>query len=219
MAKSSLYKISYSESKEYLEFVDQIFSEIEFSKQIYIDFRDALVMQKAKQNFFISWCMSNYYNCVILSLCKLLEPRKNDRNKYTLKHFVNLIKYKPNYEMLKSEYDSKVIELHNIHTGETEKISVAKEYLELLKSIDFDNDLEHIEKMHNKICDYRNKRLCHNEKINSDFAKLPGIDELHKYIEEIEEMMTKYFGLFGVGMSYKNLKTPNIYFNFHLFLK
>ena len=216
--EENLYSISYESAKEYLEFVEQVFINIEVKKQICIDFHNALLEQKAKQNLFISWCMSNYYDCLILNLCKLTEPRKNDKNKYTLKHFINLLKYKPNYDMLVHNLQQKTVDVHNMNTGKIEKESVAEEYLRRLKAIDFAQDLDEIDKIHKKISEYRNKKICHNEKTMLTTQELPSIDELHVDIEKIEKLMKSYFSLFGIHIIYDSLKTPNFYNNFKLSL-
>lgn len=72
----NLYSISYKTAKEYLDFINEVFSELEHKRKTYLDFHHALIEQKANQNLFISWCMDNYYKTLVLNLCKLIEPRK-----------------------------------------------------------------------------------------------------------------------------------------------
>lgn len=214
---NNLSAISYEDARDYLKDVDQVFCELELKRQVFSDFYKALTEQKAKGNPFISWCMDNYYNVLVLNLCKLLEPGKGDQKKHTLKHFICLLKYAPNYEMLKNELEKKTIDIH-MDTGEIEKESVAWIYLERLQKINFDEDIKKIEAIHNRIKDFRNKKLCHNEKTNDNFDILPGINELHRNIDEIEVLMKRYYELFGTCVVYRELEKPNHYGNFSLHL-
>ena len=217
--ESNIYLSSYNDLKEYLYFIASILDEIEFDMQIYKDFSDAITKQQAKQNYFISWCVRNYYKSLVLNLCKLLEPRKDDRNKFTLKHFINLLKYEPNLKTLKEEFKQKTIQHHNIRTGETEEENVEHIYLEKLNSINFDNDVKDIEKIHNKIKNFRNKNLVHNDKEYDSTKLLPSIDELHDDVQKIESIFKTYFSLFGIGVNYDGFKSPNFYGNFQLNLR
>ena len=153
---------------------------------------------------------------LIVNLCKFIEPRKEDKNKYTLKHFINLMKYPPNRKMLKNACASKVITFYHIRTGEFEKEDFSEQYTERFNKINFEQDLEEINIIHSKICDYRNKRLCHNDKTYCDYNEMPNIDELHSDIDKLEEMMKKYYEVFGISVNFN--KQKNSYNNFQLLL-
>lgn len=120
--------------------------------------------------------------------------------------------------MLKDSLLQKTVDIHDLHTGEIEKESVANEYLEKLESINFTHDIKIIEEIHKKIKEYRNKRLAHNDNESLDIHKLPGISELHDDIDKIQNLMFAYFGLFGIHVDYDSFKTPRIYGNFHLIM-
>ena len=102
--ENNIYNLPYNDLKEYLCFIEHIFDEIEFDMQIYKDFNNARITQQIKPNYFIYWCIRNYYKSLVLNLCKLLEPRKDDKNKFTLTHFIDLLKYNTIFIFLILDY-------------------------------------------------------------------------------------------------------------------
>ena len=214
----SVQPLTMEEVKEYLEIIDDLFCKILVDRSIFQDFHNALIEQKARNNLFINWVAKNYYNILVLNLCKLLEPRKTDSNKYTLKNFINSIKDPNNYNMLEDAMRKSQIDIHDIGTGAIKKRSIGDQMLKTLYDIDFKADLECVEKTHAKLTDFRNKRLCHNSKecINEI---VPTIEELHLVIDRLEEMFVKYFHLCRLGIDYRGIKGPNRYNNFILHLK
>lgn len=217
--ENNIYNLPYNDLKEYLCFIEHIFDEIEFDMQIYKDFNNARITQQIKPNYFIYWCIRNYYKSLVLNLCKLLEPRKDDKNKFTLTHFIDLLKYEPNLQTLKEEFKQKTIKHYDIRTGETEEENVEHIYLEQLNNINFDNDAKEIEKIHRKIKDFRNKKLAHNDKKYDGTKLLPSVNELHNDVQKIELIFKTYFSLFGIGVNYDSFKSPNFYGNFQLNLR
>ncbi|MBE6461512.1 MAG: hypothetical protein E7006_01565 [Alphaproteobacteria bacterium] len=113
----SVQPLTMEEVKEYLEIIDDLFCKILVDRSIFQDFHNALIEQKARNNLFINWVAKNYYNILVLNLCKLLEPRKTDSNKYTLKNFINSIKDPNNYNMLEDVMRKSQIDIRDIGTG------------------------------------------------------------------------------------------------------
>ncbi len=198
-----------SEIKLYLEKVANVLGNILLKRQIFINFYCHLKPENTT-NLFVSWCVQNYRDVLVLNLCKLLEPRKADK-KYTLQYFVNFCKEPKNYKMLEKymRHNRRVY-----HSGIT--IDFSREMLELLKSIDFDNDLTEIKNMLEKLKNYRDKCLCHND-ANNDNIEKPDIKEMHDFVDKIDKMISIYFKMFRV--SYDNSMLQNLkYNNFELFL-
>ena len=215
---NSIQVLTMEEIKEYLDIIDDLFCQLLVDRSVFQDFHNALIEQNAKNNLFINWVVKNYYNILVLNLCKLLEPRKTDANKYTLKNFINSIKDPNNYNMLEETMQKSQIDIHDIGTGEIIKRSIGDQMLKTLHDIDFDADLEYVKEIHTKLSDFRNKRLCHNSKecINEI---VPTIKELHLVIDHLEEMFVKYFHLCRKGMVYDGLKGPYRYHDFNLHLQ
>lgn len=59
--------------------------------------------------------------------------------------------------------------------------------------------------------------VSHLTEINN--ARDLSFKELHSFIDDIEDIMKKYYRLFGTAIIFDNLKTPNFYFNFSLNLR
>lgn len=218
---NNIIKMDMKEAQEYLLFVSEILGELIWNRTVFLDFWGALKEQNCKRNFFTDWAFQNYYKIMILNLCKILEPRKYDIDKCTLRHFIICMKNTDtgNYQMLESAMREATIENHNTRTGECEIEDVSRLMMEGFKQIDFDNDLNVIVSMHEKLEKYRNKKLCHNQKFSIDEKSLPSVNELHACIDVLEKKFKDYFHLFRMGISYDNLKTPNKYGNFKLYLK
>lgn len=204
------------EAKEYLHFVDNVLGQLIFERQCCLDFHNALIAQKAKLNLFISWALGNYHRNLIMNLCKILEPRKDDKDKHTLRFFVQFCK--DNHQLLEETMQKATVTFTDITTSETHEYSIGPEMLETLHNIDFDADLAKIDVMHKKLKRCRDKRLAHNYKTDKEIP-FPPIDTLHNFIDVIEQMMVTYHHLFREGVDYNSLKHPNRYGNFILHLK
>lgn len=210
-----------NETKEYLESIEEVLTQLLIDRQIFLDFHNALINQKAKNNPFIQWCLRNYFKAIVLNLCKILEPAKNDPRKHTLRHFINSWKGATDRARLEEHLKRATITFTDIDTGEMHEESIADSMLAQLREIDFDADLEKVESMHNKLKDYRNTQLCHNDcsKPDSTNQDVPAIAEINDFISEIESIIGKYFHIFcREGYVYDALKTPQIYRNFNLHL-
>ncbi len=205
-------------SIDYLNSLDDILTELILNRTCYLDFNNALIEQKAKQNNFISWCLSNYYKVTVINLCKLLEPRGSDNNKRTLRYFVNFWKKQKNYEVLKSSMENAVIEYHEPDTGKVYTEDISQDMLRYLASISLENDLIKIQSMHTKLKTLRDKKLVHNDYVDFDIDS-PRIVELHNFIDEVEAMIKSYYRLFRQGITYENLKQSPRYGKFTLRLK
>ncbi len=203
------------QAKEYLHFVDNVVGRLIFERQCCFDFHNALIAQKAKNNLFISWVLGNYHKNLIMNLCKILEQRKNDKHRCTFRFFVQFCK--DNYQLLDETMRKATITLTDITTGEIIEQSIGSEMLAALHNIDFDADLAKIDEMHKKVKRYRDKRLAHNHKLTKKIP-FPPIDELHEFIDTIEQMMITYHHLFREGIDNSGLKHPNQYGNFVLHL-
>ncbi len=203
------------EAKRYLHFVDDVLGRLIFERQCCLDFHNALIAQKANNNMFISWVLENYHRNLIMNLCKILEPRKNDKHKCTLRFFVQFCK--DNYPLLEKTMQKATVTFTDITTGESHERSIAPEMLTVLHNINFEADLTLIDKMHRKLKRCRDKRLAHNYKMASKIP-FPPIDELHGFIDIIEKMMVTYHHLFREGIDNSNLKHPNRYGDFSLHL-
>lgn len=76
---STIKIVTRDEAKDILDFITCTLDNLIINRQIYLDFHNALIKQKANENNFIRWAMSNYYQVLILNLCKLFEPKKSAR--------------------------------------------------------------------------------------------------------------------------------------------
>ena len=215
----SVQALTMEEIKKYIEIIDKVFCQLLIDRSIFQDFYNALIEQKPTNNLFIQWVIGNYRNVLILNLCKLLEPRKTDSNKYTLKNFINNIKNPDNYNMLEEAMKQSKIDTHDIETGSIIKLSIGEEMLNTLHAIDLEEELRYIEDIHEKLSDFRNKRLCHNSIECIDENNLPSIEELHAVIDCLEEMFVKYFHLCRQCIDYRGIKGPHRYHNFKFHLK
>ena len=203
---------------DYLNSLDDILTELILNRTCCLDFHNALVEQKAMQNHFISWCLSNYHKITVINLCKLLEPRGADNNKRTLQHFVIFWSKPENYKVLKQTMENAVIEYHESDTGAIYTEDISQNMLEYLRGVNFENDLATIQGIHTKLKTLRDKRLVHNDFVEFDIIS-PRIVELHSFIDEIEAMIKSYYGLFRQGITYENLKQSPRYGKFTLRLK
>ena len=215
--ETNIFPIAFEEAKEYLEQIHEILLNLAVGKQVFDDYTSALEAQHAKNNEFINWTIRNYYKVTILDLCKLVEKRKTDEERWTLQHFINLLRDPLNYQMLETHMKSATVPVTNLETGEISQLDVGTEKLEILKKINFQNDLDIIEDIHGKLKGYRNHKLCHNHP-NVDALSIK-ICELHDFIEKLIRIFERYFHVFGVSVDYDSIKKSNYYGNFHLYLK
>jgi len=208
--------MTFSEAKEYLYFVDDVLGEVIFSRQCCLDFHNALMDQKAHPNLFISWVFKNYHQNLIINLCKILERKNNQKDKCTLRYFVQYCK--DNYKMLKNMVQTNNAISTDANIGKEIECLRRISALKLLDNIDFDKDLSEIEEMYKTIKTYRDKRLVHIYKITSDID-FPTIDKLHAFVDNIERLMRTYHCLFKEDVDYSCLKQRNKYGNFVLHLE
>lgn len=221
MSVNNIKKITVREAKDYLYFINNILVEMLWKRAVFIDFITALDKQKTQRNVFTTWAIQNYYSDLVLNLCKLLEPKKDNKNECTLRHFINTIKDKKhgNYQMMEEKMMSETIVITNITDGSKKIDNIGGIMLHQFHNIDLDKDLECIQTIHSKLKDYRDKKLCHNDKQELDESTLPNIEELHTYIDEIKDIFIKYFHVFfRQGIDYSDLER-NKYGKFHLFLE
>jgi len=206
------------DTKEYLESIATVFVELLVDRQVFLDFEKVLVEQNAKNNLFIYWCIRNYQKVTILNLCKILEPRKDDSRKRTLRYFVNFWKQPNSYELLKSHLEKATITSHNRHTGETHVIPIGNHLLSDLQKIDFESDITRIQAIHEELKTYRDTQLCHNDCREIDIV-LPQIRKINGFSDELEKMIINYFYIFcRHGYVFDDLKRPQSYHNFNLHL-
>lgn len=215
--KNNIKNISVNEAKEYLDFITNALTELILNRQVYLDVHNALIAQKASNNKLISWMMRNYYQILILNLCKLVEPKQEDDDRKTLKHFINLCKDPINWNTIKDARLSTKQYITDIDTGEILDLDLSYEINQVFEDIDFDGDLIKIENIHNNLKPYRDKKISHLTEINVENDL--GFGELHSFIDVIEEIMIKYYRMFGTAVVFDNLKIPNYYLNFSLYLK
>lgn len=219
MPKYNVTKIIVTKAKEYLDFIDKILTDLLVNRRIFMDFDQALVKQKALKNMFTDFVLRLYYSYLVINLCKLLEYKSKEQ--YTLRHFINTIKNTKcgNYQMFEESMRSSTIDMHELGSNNIKKMSVGDLMLKQFKEIDFDADLDFIESIYDRIKEFRNKRLCHNDTNYVEKEPLPSIDELHDAIDKIKNMFVKYFHIFRIAMVYDGLEKPNLYGNFTLKLK
>lgn len=215
--KNNIKNISVNEAKEYLDFITNALTELILNRQVYLDVHNALIAQKASNNKLISWMMRNYYQILILNLCKLVEPKQEDDDRKTLKHFINLCKDPINWNTIKDARLSTKQYITDIDTGEILDLDLSYEINQVFEDIDFDGDLIKIENIHQRLKPYRDKEISHLTEINN--VRDLSFKELHSFIDDIEDIMKKYYRMFGTAIIFDNLKTPNFYFNFSLNLR
>lgn len=178
--------MTFDEAGEYLLNVANVLGNVLLHRQIYNDFCNNLDPEKT-QNIFVGWCIQNYRDCLLLNLCKILEPKKDD-NKYTLRFFV---------EYCRSHYDEireKMATAKRVwHSGHVDDLSGIM--LEIFNSIDFNNDLTRIDFMLSQMKNYRDKHLCHSDVDGVELLP-PEIIEMHSFVDELNEMIVRYFKLF-----------------------
>lgn len=219
MPKNNVKKITIPKAKEYLDFISDCLTDILVTRRVFMDLDLALREQKAKENMFTNFILRLYYSYLVLNLCKLLEYKS--KNQYTLRHFINTIKNTKcgNYQMFEESMRNTTIDMHELGTNAIKKMSIGELMLKEFKQIDFDADLNFIESIYNRMKNYRDKKLCHNDKDYVDDGALPSIDELHDAIDKIKNIFVKYFHIFRIAMVYDDLDRPHRYNNFKLFLK
>ena len=183
-------QLPFEESKDYLNNVANIHGNIVLHRTVYNDFCNNLDPDKT-QNIFVGWCIQNYRDCLVLNLCKMLEPRKMD-NKYTLRFFVE--KSIENYTVIKEKMATARRVWSNGYKEDLSEIM-----LEKLNSINFAADRDRIDCMLAKIKTYRDKHLCHCDIDGVDVLP-PEIKEMHQFVDELGEMIKKYFGIFRVAV-------------------
>ncbi len=204
------------EAKDYLHFVDNVVGELILNRQCCLDFHNALVAQKANNNIFITWALGNYHKVLILNLCKILEPAIYDKRKRTLRYFINWCR--DNYSLLEETMQKATITMTDVTTGAKSELPIGDEMMAALKSINFDSDLLKIEEFHQKLKAYRDKQLAHNYETDEKVI-MPEIQDMHRFIDDIEEMMITYHHLFREGLDNSGLKHPYKYGKFTLFLE
>lgn len=111
------------------------------------------------------------------------------------------------------------IDMHDIDDHSVKKMSIGDMMLAELKQIDFEADLSFIESIYDRMQEYRNKRLCHNDKDYASSDTLPNIDELHAAVDKLKMMFVTYFHICRKGIDFSDLDRPNRYGNFTLFMK
>ena len=215
--KHNIKPLSYQEMCNYLHFLDETIFDLVEKRKVYLDVYTALIEQKARKNNFVYWMINNYYQTIILTLCRVLEPKKDDHERKTLKHFIHSLKDDRNYDIIRQAADTAQIELHD-HNGDIECEDISGEMQKILNSIDFDQDITDIEAMYDRLKTIRNKKLAHLTDVIIKEEDRLKIIELHQFIDKIIEMAKKYHALFRFGVNYGENEKNN-YFNFELVLK
>lgn len=178
--------MTFEGAKDYLLNVANIHGNIILHREIYNDFCNNLDPDKT-HNLFVGWCIQNYRDCLLLNLCKMLEPKNND-NKYTLRFFISWCIQ--NYNAIEKQMaTAKRI----WSSGTIEDLSEVM--MKKLKEINFAADRDKIDIMLNKLKTYRDKRLCHSDVDGIDLLP-PEIKEMHQFVDELDKMIIRYFGLF-----------------------
>lgn len=211
--------ITTREAKKYLDFITATLDNLIINRQIYLDFHNALIQQKSKDNHFIRWAMNNYYQALILNLCKLLERKGTWEQRRTLQHFLNLCKEPTNWETFKRSRLGDKIFVEDPATKKKEELSYY-DYIvrENFNNVEVNDDLEKIKSFHDELSDLRNHGIAHLTVKKVEAANL-NFERLHKIIDELDEIIKKYYHLFGIGIDNSDLKRPCRYNNFKLTLK
>lgn len=212
--KNVITNITADEARDYLDFITNTLTELIVNRQVYLDVHNALISQKANNNMFISWIMRNYFQILVLNLCKLVEPKKSDEDRRTLKHFINLCKNQTNFNTVKNARLAKQQTVTDIDTGKVLDFDLSYEINQVFEDIDFEKDLSKIETIHQRLKPYRDKKISHLTPINVENDL--DFKELHSFIDNIEEIIKKYYRMFGTAITFDNLKSPNFYFKFNL---
>ena len=215
--KHNIKPLSYQEMCNYLHFLDETIFDLVEKRKVYLDVYTALIEQKARKNDFVYWMINNYYQTIILTLCRVLEPKKDDHERKTLKHFIHSLKDDRNYDIIRQAADTAQIEHHDLN-GDVEYEDISEEMQKILNSIDFDRDITDIEAMYDRLKTIRNKKLAHLTDVIIKEEDRLKIIELHQFIDKIIEMAKKYHALFRFGVNYGENEKNN-YFNFKLMLK
>lgn len=216
---STIKIVTRDEAKDILDFITCTLDNLIINRQIYLDFHNALIKQKANENNFIRWAMSNYYQVLILNLCKLFEPKKKCKKRRTLRYFLNLCKEPKNWETLKKTRLERKILSVDITTNK-EDILPDFEYIvnEIFDSVDVDADLDKLDVFYKELKPFRDNEIAHLTTKEIDISGL-NFEKLHEMVDEIDNMITKYYHLFGIGIDNDDLKKPHRYENFQLTLK
>lgn len=214
--KNNIKQLSYQEMCDYLSFLDKTIFDLVERRKVYLDVHAALIEQRAKMNNFIYWIMNNYYQVLILTLCRILEAKTYDSERKTLRHFINSLKHESNYQIIKQQINVAQIDYH-YDNGDIEYEDISENMLKILNSIDFDRDITDIEIMHNKLKNIRDKQIAHLTNVDETMLNRPEIIEMHQYIDKIIEKLKKYHVLFRHGIDYgENVKNTYVNFKFEL---
>ena len=162
--------------REYLDFISKAESTLIINRQIYYDFNKALIEQEANCNLFIKWAIRNYYQVLILDLCKLLEANKSSKHDdgRTLPGFLELCQQ--HWQTLRNErLRATGTNISLFGTNFLEK-SLLEKKQERFDDIDIGTDLETIKLLHQKIKHYRNKKIAHLTISNVDNDNLERLN-------------------------------------------
>lgn len=188
-------------AKNYLNFLEDALVRMSYDMKIYYDFDKALKEQKANNNHFISWCMRNYYNAMLLKLSGFLESPGTYIDGQTIHGFIlELSKHKND---LIKWFEQQTVEVMNLDNGKKEKYSIKDTMLEKLKEINFQEDLKLVQSLLDKIKNYRDKKIGHLTTTQISDENIPKLQELHEIIDELQKLMTKYFSLFRMSVSHE----------------
>ena len=209
--------LNVTEANEYLNFLDGTLNNLIVNRQIYLDFYNALTSQKANTNDFIKWVLRNYYVVLIMSLCKITDVATQDDDR-TLIGFLELCKIPENFEVLKNARLNKKIYVQNLETGKQSELDISCDIQQIFHNIKIDDDKTKIIKIHNQLKPYRNKRIAHLTITKVNFEHL-NFKVLHKMIDDIEDIIKRYYHLLGIAVINDALKSPYLYGNFQLTLR
>ncbi len=212
----NLKPLSYQEMKDYLHFLNKELVEIVYKKRVYFDVHNALIEQKAKMNPFISWMLTNYYQTLILSLCRILEPKMDD-NRKTLKHFINSLNLLDNRLLIENAVNNAKVKVY----GDTNvrDWDISEEMKKVYHSINFEDDLNVVGQIHTKIKIIRDKKIAHSTDVNIEEKDKPAFEILHEDIEKIVNIVKRYNKLFRTYYIDYEESHAILYGKFHLFLK
>ena len=145
--------------------------------------------------------------------------RKKCKKRRTLRYFLNLCKEPKNWETLKKTRLERKILSVDITTNK-EDILPDFEYIvnEIFDSVDVDADLDKLDVFYKELKPFRDNEIAHLTTKEIDISGL-NFEKLHEMVDEIDNMITKYYHLFGIGIDNDDLKKPHRYENFQLTLK
>ena len=163
---------------------------------------------------FVRWCINNYYDTLIMNLCKLLEPKKEDKERKTLKHFLKSIENPNNWETI-YKYKMKQTRYKAVKasTGETIELDFGQYIKDVLNNMNVQADIDKIEDIHTKLKPIRDKKIAHSTKETPNEI---FFSELHNYIEILKEIITKYYRIFGKIVLFDTLENDVDYHGFNI---